>query len=107
MLFFRVKEGEAVEPDHAVCDAAFGKAGRDGFGDTDYNLWRRREVSRKLKERVKGRGRPTIVGRMYVSAPVSSNIMTTTETVICMIPLRAAPAPRNAYVPGVMHGTSG
>ena len=33
--------------------------------------------------------------------------MTTTETVICMIPLRAAAAPRNAYVPGVMHGTSG
>lgn len=49
----------------------------------------------------------TIVGRMYVSAPVSSNMMTTTETVMCMMPLSAAPAPRNAYVPGVMQGTSG
>ena len=37
-----------------------------------------------------------MVGRMYVSAPVNSNMMTTTETVMCMIPLRAAPAPRNA-----------
>jgi len=49
----------------------------------------------------------TMVGRMYVSAPVSSNMMTTTDTVMCMMPLRAAPAPRKAYVPGVMHGTSG
>jgi hypothetical protein len=44
---------------------------------------------------------------MYVNAPVNSNIMTTTETVMCIIPLSAAPAPRKAYVPGVMHGTSG
>ena len=49
----------------------------------------------------------TIVGRMYVRAPVSSNMITTTDTVMCMIPLRAAAAPRKAYVPGVMHGTSG
>lgn len=64
-----------------------------------------------------------MVGRMYVKAPVSSNMMTTTVTVILMTPLfaiqflglvcepliylRAAAAPRNAYVPGVMHGTSG
>lgn len=40
-------------------------------------------------------------------APVSSNMITTTDTVMCMIPLRAAAAPRKAYVPGVMHGTSG
>lgn len=44
---------------------------------------------------------------MYVKAPVISNKITTTEMVRCMIPLRAAPAPRRAYVPGVMHGTSG
>lgn len=30
----------------------------------------------------------TIVGRIYVRAPVSSNMMTTTVTVILMIPLR-------------------
>ena len=47
-----------------------------------------------------------MVGRIYVKAPVISNMMTTTDTVICMIPLSAAPAPRKAYVPGVMHGTS-
>lgn len=49
----------------------------------------------------------TIVGRMYVNAPVSSNMITLTEMVRCMIPLKAAAAPRNAYVPGVIQGTSG
>jgi hypothetical protein len=59
---------------------------------------------------------------MYVNAPVNSNIITTTVTVILMTPLqqceknqdnihctylRAAAAPRKAYVPGVMQGTSG
>jgi len=34
-------------------------------------------------------------------------MMTVTEMVKCMIPLRAAAAPRKAYVPGVMQGTSG
>lgn len=34
-------------------------------------------------------------------------MMTVTEMVKCMIPLSAAPAPRKAYVPGVIHGTSG
>ena len=52
-------------------------------------------------------GACTIVGRIYVNAPVSSNIMTTTETVMCIIPESAAAAPKNAYVPGVMHVTSG
>jgi len=49
----------------------------------------------------------TMVGRMYVKAPVNSNMMTTTETVMCMIPDKAAAAPKKAYVPGVMHGISG
>lgn len=49
----------------------------------------------------------TIVGRIYVSAPVSSNMMTTTVTVRPVMPESAAPAPRNAYVPGVMQGWSG
>lgn len=48
-----------------------------------------------------------MVGRMYVSAPVSSNMMTTTVTVMRMMPPRAAAAPSRAYVPGVMHGFSG
>lgn len=34
-------------------------------------------------------------------------MMTVTEIVKCMIPLRAAAAPRKAYVPGVIQGTSG
>lgn len=48
-----------------------------------------------------------MVGRMYVNAPVSSNMMTTTVTVIRMTPLNAAAAPRKAYVPGVIQGKSG
>jgi hypothetical protein len=69
-----------------------------------------------------------MVGRIYVRAPVSSNIITTTVTVNRMTPLdglscrtlsrpgqirsrdtylRAAAAPRKAYVPGVIHGASG
>ena len=44
---------------------------------------------------------------MYVNAPVISNMMTTTDMLMCMIPLRLAAAPRKAYVPGVMHGPSG
>lgn len=48
-----------------------------------------------------------MVGKMYSRAPVNSNMITTTETVICIMPLRAAPAPRKAYVPGVIQGTSG
>ena len=34
-------------------------------------------------------------------------MITTTETVICIMPLRAAAAPKKAYVPGVIHGPSG
>lgn len=34
-------------------------------------------------------------------------MMTTTETVMCMIPDKAAAAPKKAYVPGVIHGISG
>ena len=48
-----------------------------------------------------------MVGRMYVRAPVNSNMMTTTVTVMRMTPLSAAAAPRKAYVPGVIHGASG
>ncbi|KAH3678804.1 hypothetical protein OGATHE_000073 [Ogataea polymorpha] len=44
-----------------------------------------------------------IVGTMYLIAPVSSNIMTTTASVRCVIPLSAAAAPRNAYVPEIIH----
>ena len=38
----------------------------------------------------------TIVGKMYVKAPVNSNMMTTTVTVSLITPLSAAAAPRSA-----------
>jgi hypothetical protein len=45
-----------------------------------------------------------IAGRIYLTPPVNSNIITTTHTVICITPLNAAAAPRKAYVPGTIHG---
>ena len=47
---------------------------------TIYNSGMRYGKSIHIKKR-------TIVGRMYVKAPVSSNIITTTDTVILVIPL--------------------
>lgn len=38
VFFLCVEEGEAVEPNHAVCNAAFGEAGGDGFGGADDDL---------------------------------------------------------------------
>jgi hypothetical protein len=49
----------------------------------------------------------TIVGKIYVSAPVISNIITTTLILICIMPAKLLAAPKNAYVPGVIHGPSG
>lgn len=43
-----------------------------------------------------------MVGRIYLTPPVSSNMITTTHTVICIIPESAAAAPKNAYVPGII-----
>lgn len=39
MFFLVVEKGEAVEPDHAVGDAAFAKAVAYGFCYADDNLW--------------------------------------------------------------------
>jgi hypothetical protein len=38
VVFFVVEEGHAVEPDHAVCYAAFAEAVADCFCDTYDNL---------------------------------------------------------------------
>jgi hypothetical protein len=46
-----------------------------------------------------------IVGRIYRTPPVNSNMITTTLTVMCIIPPNDAAAPRKAYVPGVIHVT--
>lgn len=38
VFFFVVEEGEAIEPDHPVCDAAFAEAFADSLCHTNYNL---------------------------------------------------------------------
>ena len=48
-----------------------------------------------------------MIGRTYVNAPVSSNMITTRDTVMRVAPARAEAAPITAYVPGVTHGISG
>jgi hypothetical protein len=103
VVFFVVEKRESVEPYHSVGYSTLTKAMTDGFGDANYDL---SSIQQSLDIQVR-MYRPTIVGRIYVNAPVSSNIITVTETAKCIMPLRAAPAPRKAYVPGVIHGTSG
>lgn len=102
VLLFIVQERETIEPDHSICNATVPEAVTHSFGYSNHNLQYVRDACYR-SERIT----LTIVGKMYVKAPVSSNRMTTTDTVICIIPLNAAPAPRKAYVPGVMQGTSG
>jgi hypothetical protein len=40
MVLFVIEEWEAVEPNHAICDATFAKAFADCLGDTNNNLQR-------------------------------------------------------------------
>ena len=45
----------------------------------------------------------TMKGTMYCSPPVTSNIITTRETVILVTPPKAAAGPTIEYNPGSMH----
>ncbi len=47
-----------------------------------------------------------IKGKMNDRPPVSSNMITTSVTVILMTPARNAPAPTMAYSPGMMQSPS-
>lgn len=91
MLFFVIQEWVAIEPYSAVSYSTMAKALADSFRDPYHDL----EYISKLFF-VKTKSEHTIVGRIYVKAPVSSNIITTTDTVMCMIPESAAAAPKNA-----------
>lgn len=85
-----VEKRVAVEPDGSVRYAAMTEAFTDGFGDADNDL-------ACVSVALSGAGAVyTMVGRMYVKAPVISNMITTTETVMCIMPERAAAAPRKA-----------
>ena len=44
-----------------------------------------------------------MMGRMYSSPPVSSNMITTSDTVMRITPHSMAAAPTMAYIPGVIH----
>ena len=115
------QERKTVKANHFVSDPIRSEKVTNSFRDQEDDL---RSLHMRLIVSVCMNGH-TMVGKMYVNAPVSSNIMTTTDTVILMTPLRtsvnqengggdesptnlrAAAAPRKAYVPGMMQGTSG
>lgn len=102
VFLFVVEEWEAVKPYGSVSDATMSETLANGFCYSNDNLPPSQcDMGNQSIELL------TIVGNMYVRAPVSSNMITTTDTVMCMIPLKAAAAPKNAYVPGVIQGPSG
>jgi len=116
MVFF-LEKWIPIEPNHFICNTVRTQEVANGFCHQQHNLYKyifSHDIAQKTCI--------TIVGRIYVNAPVSSNMITTTVTVIRITPLhsldvmiyactethlRAAAAPKNAYVPGVMQGTSG
>lgn len=128
------EERISIEFDHLVGNASNADPITDCLCHKQHNLiCKETSASASVAKRTHVHAR-TMVGRMYVKAPcggkgerrgkgkinfgrvcpecrlirtVSSNIMTTTDTVILITPPRAAAAPRKAYVPGVMHGKSG
>lgn len=84
MILF-LKKGESVKPDHLIRDPVRAKEVSDGFGYKQNDLtaiwsemgtWEDKNPS-------------TMVGRIYVKAPVSSNMITTTVTVILITPLKS------------------
>lgn len=77
-----LEEGEPVEADHLVRDAICTEEVADGLRHQQDDLRKRLEHTRRPRT-----ARRTIVGRMYVSAPVSSNMITTTVTVNRITPL--------------------
>jgi hypothetical protein len=74
---------ETIESNHFLCDSVGSKKITNGFGNENDDL-EERHVEECRKKRL---DKLTIVGSMYVKAPVSSNMMTTTVTVILMTPL--------------------
>ena len=82
MVLF-LQERVTIEFDNLFSDTVRTQEVSDGLCDKNNNL------KKRLALRVPAvRSLLTIVGRMYVRAPVSSNMMTTTVTVILITPLR-------------------
>ena len=82
MILF-LQERVTVELDNLFGDSSSPQEVSDGLCDKNDNL----ERAWALRESA-AHGLLTIVGRIYVRAPVSSNMITTTVTVILVIPLR-------------------
>ena len=83
-----MEEWVPIEPDHLVGNAVFAKIISYELGDEEYDLVVRIGLGTSgLKVDIYAI-LLTIVGRMYVRAPVSSNMITTTVSVIRITPLR-------------------
>ena len=84
-MILLLKERESVKSDHLISDPIRAKEVSHGFSYKQNDLraiwlgmgtWEDKNPS-------------TMVGRIYVKAPVSSNMITTTVTVILITPLKA------------------
>lgn len=82
-MIFLVKNRIAIKPNRLFRNPSRAKEVTDRFRNQQNDL---QIPLTPCKTRIWVRR--TMVGRIYVSAPVSSNMMTTTETVIRMTPLR-------------------
>ena len=84
-MFLFLKERESVKPDHLIRDPVRAEEVSHGFSYKQNNLrtiWLAMGIwSDKTPS--------TMVGRIYVRAPVSSNMITTTVTVILITPLKS------------------
>ena len=82
-----LQQRKSVETNHLIGNSSAAELIADCFRHHHDNL-SRCAVSTPYCENVgRGKKRLTIVGRIYVNAPVSSNMITTTVTVILVIPL--------------------
>jgi hypothetical protein len=92
-----LKDRIAIKSNRLICNATGPKEVADGFCYQYDNLERIGIKDLNFEGRTFLIAiRLTIVGKIYVNAPVSSNMITTTVTVILITPLRAAAAPRKA-----------
>jgi hypothetical protein len=83
-----LQEWIPIEPNHFICDTICVEKVSHSFSHKQHNLGKARHLKRVFWEYLL-----TMVGKIYVNAPVNSNMITTTVTVILITPL-----PHSQYV---------
>lgn len=83
MILF-IQEGKSIECNHLICYAPFSKEIGNGLCHHQNDL---QMIQSAINVSEGKKLEHTIVGSIYVKAPVNSNMITTTVTVIRMMPL--------------------